>query len=73
MSNHGPTASTIGARAGLRPDLAELRQPVIAGACRTAIGTFGGGLASFPAWRLGEVVIKETSGAPASARTLLMK
>ncbi len=32
---------------------------VLAGACRTAIGTMGGSLASTPAVKLGEIVIKE--------------
>ena len=32
---------------------------VIAGACRTAIGKFGGTLASVPAAELGSIVIKE--------------
>ena len=35
------------------------RKVVLAGACRTAIGSFGGGLSSVPAADLGAVVIKE--------------
>src|ERR1043166_4538776 len=36
-----------------------MRDVVIAGACRTAIGTFGGGLKGFSAIQLGTVVIQE--------------
>jgi acetyl-CoA C-acetyltransferase len=36
-----------------------MRDVVIAGACRTAIGTFGGGLKGFSAIQLGTFVIKE--------------
>jgi len=36
-----------------------MRDVVIAGACRTAIGTFGGGLKSFSAIQLGTFVIQE--------------
>src|SRR2546430_10582147 len=36
-----------------------LFRSVIAGACRTAIGTFGGGLKSFSAIQLGTFVIQE--------------
>ncbi len=36
-----------------------MRDVVIAGACRTAIGTFGGGLKTFSAVQLGTVVIAE--------------
>ena len=36
-----------------------MRDVVIAGACRTAIGTFGGGLKSFSAVRLGTIVVAE--------------
>jgi acetyl-CoA C-acetyltransferase len=36
-----------------------MRDVVIAGACRTAIGTFGGGLKSFSAVQLGTIVIAE--------------
>ena len=32
---------------------------VLAGACRTAIGTMGGGLSTTPAAKLGSIVIKE--------------
>ena len=32
---------------------------VLAGACRTAIGSFGGSLANTPAPELGAIVIKE--------------
>jgi acetyl-CoA C-acetyltransferase len=35
------------------------RQVVIAGACRTAIGTFGGGLKDFSAVQLGTIVVTE--------------
>ena len=41
---------------------------VIAGACRTAIGTMGGGLSTTPAAKLGSIVIKEAlnrAGVPA--------
>ena len=37
-----------------------MRDVVIAGACRTAIGTFGGGLKDFTAIQLGTIVIAET-------------
>lgn len=36
-----------------------MREIVLAGACRTAIGKFGGSLADFPAAKLGAIVIKE--------------
>lgn len=36
-----------------------IREVVIAGACRTPIGTFGGGLSALPAPRLGAIVIEE--------------
>ncbi|NLB50834.1 MAG: acetyl-CoA C-acyltransferase, partial [Clostridiaceae bacterium] len=36
-----------------------MKEVVILGACRTAIGKFGGSLAKVPAARLGEVVISE--------------
>lgn len=36
-----------------------MREVVIAGACRTPIGSFGGSLSSFTAPRLGAIVIKE--------------
>ena len=36
-----------------------MREVVVAGACRSAIGTFGGGLKSFSAIQLGTVVITE--------------
>ena len=35
------------------------KKVVLAGACRTAIGTMGGGLSTIPAAELGAVVIKE--------------
>ena len=35
------------------------RKVVIAGACRTAIGKFGGSLKDVPATKLGEIVIRE--------------
>ena len=41
---------------------------VLAGACRTAIGTMGGGLSTTPAAKLGSIVIKEAlnrAGVPA--------
>ena len=41
---------------------------VLAGACRTAIGTMGGSLSTTPAQELGAIVIKETlnrAGVPA--------
>jgi acetyl-CoA C-acetyltransferase len=46
--------------AGLGPEPVREREPVILSACRTAVGTFAGGLASFPAWRLGAVVVGES-------------
>jgi len=52
-------ADSIAVRSGMLPEMASRREPVIAGACRTAIGGFGGGLAGLPAWRLGEVVVRE--------------
>ena len=36
------------------------RKVVLAGACRTAIGTMNGGLSTVPAPKLGEIVIKES-------------
>ena len=45
------------------------RKVVLAGACRTAIGTMGGTLSSTPAVDLGAIVIKnalERAGVPAS-------
>ena len=36
------------------------RKVVLAGACRTAIGTMNGGLSTIPAPKLGEIVIKES-------------
>ena len=36
------------------------KKVVLAGACRTAIGTMGGGLSTTPAADLGAVVIKES-------------
>ena len=35
------------------------RKVVLAGACRTAIGTMGGSLSNTPAAELGAIVIKE--------------
>ena len=35
------------------------KKVVLAGACRTAIGTMGGGLSTVPAEQLGSIVIKE--------------
>lgn len=35
------------------------REVVLAGACRTAIGKFGGSLANIPVEQLGTIVIKE--------------
>ena len=35
------------------------KKVVLAGACRTAIGTMGGGLSTVPAADLGSIVIKE--------------
>ena len=35
------------------------KKVVLAGACRTAIGTMGGGLSTVPAADLGTIVIKE--------------
>ena len=35
------------------------RKVVLAGACRTAIGTMGGSLSTTPAAKLGEIVIRE--------------
>lgn len=58
----------IGTRSGLRAELARGREPVIVSACRTATGDLAGGLASFPAWRLGEIVVREAlrrAGVPA--------
>ena len=48
------------------------KKVVLAGACRTAIGTMGGGLSTTPAAELGAIVIKEAlnSGTvPAGANT----
>ena len=45
-----------------------MKKIVLAGACRTAIGTMGGALSTFPAAELGSVVIKEAlnrAGIPA--------
>ena len=39
--------------------MSEKREAVIVGAVRTAIGTYGGGLADVPAVRLGEICIRE--------------
>jgi len=39
--------------------MAELREVVIASACRTAIGSFGGTLGVVPATKLGSIVVKE--------------
>jgi acetyl-CoA C-acetyltransferase len=39
--------------------MAELQEAVIVSAVRTAIGTYGGGLAEMPAVKLGEICIKE--------------
>ena len=44
------------------------KKVVLAGACRTAIGTMGGGLSTTPAPVLGSIVIKEAikrAGVPA--------
>ena len=45
-----------------------MKKIVLAGACRTAIGTMGGALSTVPAAELGSVVIKEAlnrAGIPA--------
>ena len=55
------------------------KKVVLAGACRTAIGTMGGGLSTTPAPVLGSIVIKEAlnrAGVPARqdlARTLRVR
>jgi acetyl-CoA C-acetyltransferase len=48
----------LAATAGLPSEFAASREPVIVGACRTAIGGFQGALAGLPAWRLGEVAVR---------------
>ena len=40
------------------------RKVVLAGACRTAIGTMGGSLSTTPAAELGAIVIKEALNRP---------
>ena len=44
-----------------------MKKIVIASACRTAIGKFGGTLANVPAAELGSIVIKEALIAPMSS------
>ncbi|MDP2871137.1 MAG: acetyl-CoA C-acetyltransferase [Bacillota bacterium] len=51
-------------------------EPVIVSACRTAVGGLGGALSAFPAWRLGETVIREAlrraGVAPAAVDEVIM-
>ena len=46
-----------------------MKKIVIASACRTAIGKFGGTLANVPAAELGSIVIKEALNRATSSRS----
>ena len=49
-----------------------MKKIVIASACRTAIGKFGGTLANVPAAELGSIVIKEALNAQTSSLSRLI-
>ena len=49
------------------------RKVVLAGACRTAIGTMGGSLSTTPAPELGAIVIKEALNRAGVNRRLLIR
>src|SRR5579875_1431849 len=57
LADHGGSAQVL-ATSKRKETMAELQDAVIVSAVRTAIGTYGGGLAEVPATKLGEVCIR---------------